>query len=101
MAADYVVVDRSKQPGNQLVRLASLLTEARSICRQVVNVGMHTIDGTDYSLLETVFGIPTGQGDDITTMVTAINNILNNTTTVAGTDRLAALDEFTGRVGLQ
>lgn len=106
MPADYVQVDRSKQPGNQLVRLASLLTEARQISDAIVNIGSHTIATTstnpDYTLLATVFGLNSaGDAEEVATMVTNINDILNSTSTVAGVDRLSQIDEFTGRVGLQ
>lgn len=101
MAANYVIVDRTKQPGNRLVRLASMLTEVRSISQEIINVGGHTIDESDYTLLEEVFGLQAGDGEEVAVMVAAVNNILNNTTAVAGADRLEALDELTGRLGLQ
>ena len=101
MATNYIQVNRSKQPGNKLVRLAALLTEARQISNDIVNVGGHTITGANHVLMETVFGLTTGDGDDVSSMVVSINNILNKDTTISGVDRLADLDEFTGRLGLQ
>jgi len=101
MAQDYIVVNRSKQPGNQLVRLASILTEARAIAENIVNIGGHTIAGADHTQMESVFGLVAGDGCDVVGMVVDINNMLNKNTTVAGADRLAQIEEFTGRLGLQ
>ncbi len=101
MAADFISVDRSKQLGNNLVRLAGLIREARDLCDNLNDVGQHCFSGSDYSLFETKFGLTTGTGANTLTLLGLLNTILNTNTDVTGANRLSQLDEFVSRLNGQ
>lgn len=101
MAADYIVVTKTNRPqlGTQLIRLANLLRELRDLSDALNDAGGHMFDGGDYTVFEAQFGV-TG-GANVLTLMGLLNNILNTSTTVAGTDRLSQLDEFVSRLAGQ
>lgn len=101
MAADYITVNRSKQLGNSLVRAAELTRELRELIDKLADAGSHSFDGSDYSVMETNFGLVTGTGANTLTLLGYLNEILNTNTTVAGADRLARIDEFCARLAGQ
>lgn len=103
MAADYIPITRTARPqlGSQLIRAANLTRELRDLIDAINDAGQHMFDGGDFSVFETQFGIPAGQGGNVLTLLGLINNIMNTNTTVAGTDRLSQLDEFVARLAGQ
>lgn len=101
MAADYIVVNRSKQLGNSLVRSADLIRELRELVDKINDVGQHCFDATDYSVFEAQFGLAAGTGANTLTLLGLINTIFNTSTDVTGASRLAQLDEFCARLSGQ
>lgn len=101
MAADYIVVDRSKQLGNQLVRAAGLLREVQTLIDQLNDIGQHCFNGADYTVLEARFGLATGTGANTLTLLALVHTILNTGTDVTGANRTSQLEEFTSRIAGQ
>lgn len=101
MAADYIVVNRTKQLGNNLVRAAELLREVRSLVKDVNGIGQHCFNASDYTVMEAQFGLATGTGANTLALLTLINTILNTNTDVTGANRLSQLDEFVTRLAGQ
>lgn len=101
MAADFIKVDRTKQPGNQLVRLASMVVEARQLSAQLNGIGSHCFNGADYTVFESVFGLVAGTGANTLTLLGLIDTILNSTTDMTGVNRKDKLDEFQSRLSGQ
>lgn len=101
MAADYIRVDRTKQLGNRLVRCADQLLDVAQSLAELLAAGSHANDGSDYSVMETIFGLQTGTGANVLTLIDLIDTILNTGSTVAGTTRLAQIQEFTARLAGQ
>lgn len=101
MAADFININRTKQLGNGLVRLAELVVETADLCDKLSAAKDHSINGGDYSVMETNFGLETGAGANAATLIGYINEILNSNTDVTGVNRLARLREFTARLAGQ
>ena len=57
MAADYDIVNRSKQHGNNLVRCADLLAEASALISKEYTAANHMNDGVSYSVMVSQFGL--------------------------------------------
>lgn len=101
MAADRIVIDRSKQAGNSLVRAADLLAELSDNIAKLNLIAGHTNDGATYTQMESTFGLQAGAGANCITLITLINNLFNTNTDVTGANRLSQLLEFVGRVSGQ
>lgn len=101
MAADYIVVNRSKQLGNSLVRAADLTRELRELIDKLNDAVGHSFAASDYSVMESNFGMVTGAGANAATLIGLVNTILNANGTVAGQTRLDQLDEFCARLAGQ
>lgn len=101
MATDYISVNRTKQLGNSLVRAADLMRELRELMDKLSDVIGHSQDGVTYTTLETNFGLTTGQGANLASLVALIQDILNTSTDVTGANRLSRLDEFCARLAGQ
>lgn len=90
MAADYIPINRTKQLGNQAVRLAGLIQEAADLAENLSEIGSHQFDGSDYSVFESQFGL-TGGGDNVLFLLNSVKDALN----------VSILKEFTSRVAGQ
>ena len=103
MAADYLAITKTNRPqlGNQLVRAANLTRELRDLIDALNDVGNHQFNGGDFSMFETQFGIPAGQGGNTLTLLGLVNTIFNTNTDVTGANRLSQLDEFVSRLAGQ
>lgn len=101
MAADRIVVDRSKQPGNSLVRSADLIRELRELIDKLNDIGGHCFNASDYSVFESQFGLAAGTGANTLSLLGLMNTIFNTNGTVAGQARLDQLDEFCARLSGQ
>lgn len=101
MAADFLVVNRSKMLGNSLVRAADLMRELRELIDKLSDASDHSNDGVSYTVMETNFGLASGQGANVATLIGLIRDIMNTNTTVAGATRLSQLDEFCARLAGQ
>lgn len=62
MATSWITTNTSKRLGADLRQAVHALKEARSDFREIKGVMETMIDGADYTLLETEFGLPTGTG---------------------------------------
>ena len=101
MAADRIVVNRTKQDGNNLVRAADMLSELSNLIDKInLNAG-HGNDGTTYAVMEADFGLQAGAGANAATLIALMNDIFNTTTDVLGVNRSAQLREFVGRLSGQ
>ena len=103
MAADYLAISKTNRPqlGNQLVRAANLTRQLRDLIDALNDVGNHQFNGGDFSMFETQFGIPAGQGGNTLTLLGLVNTIFNTNTDVTGANRLSQLDEFVSRLAGQ
>src|SRR5574338_1212374 len=98
MAADYIVVNRTKQLGNSLVRAADLTRELRELIDKLSDAVGHCFDAADYSVMETQFGLVAGTGANTASLIDLIQTIFNRNTDVTGANRLSQLDEFCARL---
>ncbi len=101
MAADYIVVNRTKQLGNRLVRAAELTRELRELVDGINDAVNHSFAASDFSVMETNFGLVTGTGANCATLIGNMNNILNTNTTIAGQTRVDNIEEFAARLAGQ
>lgn len=62
MATTYIKTDTSKRLGANLRQAVHALTNVRSDFREIKAVMETMIDTSDYTLLETEFGLATGDG---------------------------------------
>lgn len=101
MAADLIVVDRSKQLGNSLVRAADLTRELRELIDKISDAKDHAFAAADYSVMEARFGLANGAGANTATLIGLVQTIFNTNGTVAGQTRLDQIDEFCARLAGQ
>src|SRR4051812_14972579 len=74
MAADLIPVNRTKQPGNKIVRTADLLNEVRKNLGELVASGGHGFQGVDYSTFESYAGLSIGAGANTLALLTIMHN---------------------------
>lgn len=103
MASDFIVITRTSRPalGSQLISAANKVRELRDLVDALNDAGQHMFDGADYAVFEAQFGVATGQGANVLTLLGLVNTILNTSGDVTGADRLSQLDEFVGRLAGQ
>lgn len=64
MAINYITVDRSRQMGNELLNIIEMLRLYQDKLRQQKELMDNMTDGTDYTAIETQYGVQTGKGDE-------------------------------------
>lgn len=101
MAADFIVVNKTKQLGNSLVRAADTLRELRELFDKLSDAKDHGFAASDFSVMEANFGLLPGTGANAATLLGLLQTIFNSNTDVTGASRLAQLDEFVGRLAGQ
>jgi hypothetical protein len=102
MAADYIAINKAaKQHGNRMVRAAELIVELRSIIDSEFSCANHMVDGSDYSVFESQFGMTSGVGSNALNLLGLIRGILLTADDIPGANRKAWLDEFCARVAGQ
>lgn len=104
MAADRIAVNRSKQAGNHLVRMAELISEVQGLAKDLSNIAGHGIDGTDRTVMESDFGLAGGAGANVATLITTMHDLFNTSNTVgdgSAAARLSVLNEVVGRLARQ
>jgi hypothetical protein len=69
MAVTYIKVDLSKRLGADLRQTVVYGEQFDERLHRLKDVMDTMIDGTDYSRLETEFGVPTGQGETVYNLV--------------------------------
>lgn len=101
MAADFIVVDKSKTPGARLVAAANALLSLQQNLAALTANSNHMINAADYGQMEALFGVGTGQGANLATLIGLVNTVFNTNGTVAGQARLDQLNEFVARLSGQ
>lgn len=69
MATTYIATNTTRRLGADLRQAVHALKEARSDFRELKATMETMIDASDYTLLETEFGLPTGQGQTVYNLV--------------------------------
>lgn len=102
-AEDYIVINRQKQAGNQLVRLAEEIRDLRELSDRLNSIANHQNNGASYTTFINQFGIEnsTTTAANLINLMGLLNNILNTNTDVTGANRKAQLDEFVARIAAQ
>jgi hypothetical protein len=98
---DFIPINRAKQTGNLTVRAAELISELSDLLNKLSNIAGHGINGADYTVLETQFGIATGAGANFASLLGLMQNIFNTNTEITGANRLSQIKEFIGRIAGQ
>ena len=104
MAADYIPIVKTPsrpQLGSQTVSVANKLIELRQLVLALNMISGHCVNASDFSILETQFGLPAGTGANFATLLGNLNTLFNTNTDVVGATRLAQLDEFQSRIAGQ
>lgn len=101
MAADFIDVNRTKQPGNMMVRCADLLCELSDTVAKMKNIKDHCNAAGDFSKMEAVFGLNVGAGANAAALIDNLNTLLNSATDVLGATRAAQLLEYKSRLSGQ
>ena len=89
MAADRIAIDRTKQAGNQTVRLANLLQECANLCDNLKENADHAWDTGQYGQLEGDFGLGAGAGANFLTLMGNLQTALGDATIVEFRSRVA------------
>ena len=77
MAANHITVDQSKRLGIRLRRLIDLQRETLQLNEQLKDIMEAQIPGSDYSVVETEFGLPTGKGETTYNLVSGMYSAVN------------------------
>lgn len=104
MAIDYQAITKTNRPqmGVQVIDLANKLRDLRDKTDALNDAASHMHDGVTFTLVETQFGLTSGQGGNFVTMLQQLQNILNtNDNTITGQQRFDRLDEFVARLAGQ
>lgn len=72
MANDYIGIDANSPQGRDLIQLSRQLNQVTDLLADIVNRQSHMHDGSDYSTVETIYGIPTGKGVTVVTALAAL-----------------------------
>lgn len=91
MADDFIKIDRTKQHGNQAVRLAGLIQEAQDMADNLEANAQRQWDTGEYTTLETKFGLQAGAGANFLTLLGLVKTALNH----------ADLQQYVARVANQ
>lgn len=96
MARDFIKVDRTQSAATQAQALLNYAASLRSAYDQgvkILAVMGHNNDGTVFTDIETVFGVPTGKGQ------TVFNLINGSVGSMTGTFQVADVKTLTEIVG--
>ena len=71
MPNDFIQINRSTGDiyASDLYSLTSLVRQTIDIAEKVKDYCDHTVEGADYTALETLFGLPAGSGDEVYNLV--------------------------------
>lgn len=65
MAKNFYIIDRSQRYGADVNQLATSLAQSVAKMQDLANVAANMNDGTDYTLVESQFGLQAGQGANL------------------------------------
>ena len=77
MAADFIVIDRTKQHGNSPVRLAGLLQEVQDLAENLDANAQRMWDTGVFTVLESQFGLAVGSGANFLSLLGSVKTALN------------------------
>jgi len=79
-----LVTFQNKNNANQLLGIANQLKGVVSLVNDVANIMSHMTDGTsDFTMIESQFGLQTGQGQAVYTLVTTLKTQIGASSAVA------------------
>lgn len=78
MAINFYTVDRTKRYGAEVCRAADLLAQALAKIEELKSTADNMNDGTVYTLVETQFGLQTGQGINLVFLLANTMTKLND-----------------------
>ena len=91
MATTFVHLDRTQLLAGALYGFAQAIAQARSLGTQIAAVGATQVDGSNYTVFEQEFGLPTGAGSIVYGAITSANTTLSDATLTAICNRLGAI----------
>lgn len=74
MPIDNIPINRGSPQGNQLAGLLTSLWQLRGNAEQILAQMQEMNDGSDYATLETQFGLGTGKGSTVYSLMFALAN---------------------------
>ena len=83
------------------MQTADLLRQLRELIDRINDATQHSFTGSDYSVMETNFGLVTGTGNNTATLIGLMATIFNSNTDVVGATRLSQIDEYCARLSGQ
>lgn len=101
MAADFFLINRAKPAGAMSIGLAQSIKQIQDTVKSLIAVADHQINGSDFSYMESQFGLSAGQGEAFRTQLGLLDVIFNSTQDLTGAQRKAWLDEYFARVANQ
>lgn len=82
MAVNYIRITTTNTKGGEVITLVDAVERAFNNLPTVVEQMNALIDGSNYTALETNFGVPTGQGQTFYNLVVGLSTALNTSADV-------------------
>lgn len=101
MAADFLVINTAKSLGAKAVLAANILRQYRELIAMLVADANHMNDGSDFSLVESQFGLAAGKGANFVTLLNIQDAIVNGTTGAGQATQQGQILEFVARLAGQ
>ena len=101
MAIDFIQVNTAKPLGAKVVQAANALRQYRELVALLAADISHMNDGTDYTTVESQFGLQTGVGSNFATLVSIQNDIVNGSAGAGGATQQGQILEFCARLAGQ
>lgn len=83
MATTYVPINTGQRLGAQLRNAIDQLQSAKQALSKLLAIANTQVNGSDYSMVETQFGLTTGQGQTTYNLIAGTNTDLGNSTNVS------------------
>lgn len=101
MAADYIKLNKALPLSQLIVSLAENIRNQRELADKINDIVNHSVDGSDYTVLESLTGVSTTYSGNLSTLVLYMQEIFNTNADVTGANRLARMEEFVSRLAGQ
>lgn len=88
MAATHVQIDVSKPRGQQLQRLVNMTSEVIQMFDREKSIMDTCVDTADYTLVETIYGLPSGKGQTVFDLLVAARAKVKDAATTSFIDKL-------------
>lgn len=82
MAGDFILVDNTKAGAAQAILLKNAISIGRQFYQQMTSIRQimtHMNDGTDFTAIETFFGLPAGDGQLVFNLVNGSVGVIEGT----------------------